>query len=112
VNLTKNPRLREKILERLKELDYTQSFLIKDASERNMDIKPERLSRYLKNKSGGLTEDQLLWVATRLGIFLNINFGNLVVEEGVAKFVIPPYNELEILKKLKLIFPPKIKTDD
>jgi hypothetical protein len=107
VNLTKNKKLREKILERIKELDYSQSFIIKDAEERNMVIKPERLSRYLNNKNGGLTEDQLLWVSTRLGIFININFGNLIVDEGKAMFVIPKYNEIEILKRIRLIFPPK-----
>lgn len=105
MNLTKNTFLKTKIQERLKELEYTQSFLINDASERGMMIKPERLSRYLNSKSGGITEDQLIWVATRLGIFINLNFGKLILEEGKATFIIGRYNEGEVLAKLKLLFP-------
>lgn len=105
MNLTKNTFLKTKIQERLKELEHTQSFLINDASERGMMIKPERLSRYLNGKPGGITEDQLIWVATRLGIFINLNFGKLTLEEGKATFIIGRYNEGEVLAKLKLLFP-------
>lgn len=109
MNLTKNNQLRKLILDRIKELDYSYSFIMKDALERGMDIKPERLSKYVKGKSGGITEEQLLWIATRVGIFINLNFGKPVFEDGKLKYDITPYSELECLVKLKQIFPPKTK---
>jgi hypothetical protein len=110
VNLTKNTFLRTEILKRIKELDYSYSDLIKDAAERGMDIKPERLSKYVKAKSGGITEEQLLWIATRLGIFINLNFGKPVFEGGKLLYKITPYSEIECLRKLQQVFPPKTKT--
>jgi hypothetical protein len=107
MNLTKNNTLREEILKRIKELDCSYAFIINDAKERGMDIAPERLSKYIKSKSGGITEDQLVWVATRLGIFINLNFGKLVFDEGKALFKITPYSELECLQRLNKIFPRK-----
>jgi hypothetical protein len=107
MNLTKNNTLRTEILNRIKELDYTYSYLINDASERGMVIKPERLSKYVKGKSGGITEEQLLWLATRLGIYINLNFGRLINDNGKLTYKIPPYDELEALLTLSKVFPPK-----
>ena len=110
MNLVKHPQLREKILERLKELEFTQSFIVNDASERGMKIASDRLSRYLNNKEGGMiTEDQLIWLATRLGIDVSVNLGILVYEKDKAMWVIPAYSELAALTNLKRKFPPKIK---
>lgn len=112
MNLTKNTTLRTEILKRIKELEYTYSFIIKDAAERGMDIKPERLSKYVKGKSGGITEEQLLWIATRLGIFINVNLGTPVFEDGKLLYKIMPYNELNCLKAINRIFPPKTVKND
>ena len=107
MNLTKNNSLRTEILKRIEELDYKYSFLVEDASERNMTIKPERISKYIKGKSGGITEEQLIWLATRLGIYINLNFGKPVFDKGKITYQITPYNEAEALTKLNQLFPPK-----
>lgn len=112
MNLVKHPLLREKILERLRELEFSQSFIVNDASERGMKIASDRLSRYLNNKEGGMiTEDQLIWLATRLGIDVSVNLGKLVVDGDSANFIIPPYNELSVLNMLKRKFPPRVKNN-
>lgn len=107
MNLVKNTFLRTEILKRFEELDYTQRFIINDASERGMDIKPERLSKYLKGKPGGITEEQLVWLSTRLGIYVNINFGKAVFENGKLMYKVSRYDEAETLKMLNRIFPKK-----
>lgn len=107
MNLTKNNFLRTEILKRIEELDYTYSFIINDASERNMVIKPERLSKYVKGKDGGITEEQLIWIATRLGIYINLNFGKPLFNKGKITYQITPYNEIEAIKRINLLFPLK-----
>ena len=104
MNLVNNERLREEVLGRMEKLDFTASFLCADAAERGMVIKPDRFSKYVKGKKGGLTGEQLLWVSTRLGIYININLGKPVVSEGKLKWVISSYQEQECLNRLKLIF--------
>jgi hypothetical protein len=107
MNLTKNNTLRQAIIDRVKELNMSYAELLKDAAERGMKIAPARMSKYVKNKYGGMTEEQVLWVATRLGIYINLNLGKLTVDSGVPKFKITPYNEQEALKMLNRIFSPK-----
>jgi len=107
MNLTKNNTLRQAIIDRIKELNMSYAELLKDAAERGMKIAPARISKYVKNKYGGMTEEQVLWVATRLGIYINLNLGKLTVDGGVPKFKITPYNEQEALKTLNRIFAPK-----
>ena len=104
MNLVNNERLREEVLTRMEKLDFTAAFLCADAAERGMVIKADRFSKYVKGKKGGLTDEQLLWVATRLGIYININIGKPVLSEGKLKWVISPYQEQECLNRLKLIF--------
>lgn len=104
MNLAHNEFLREKINERIKEVFGKQSALIKDAEERGMILSKSRLSKYLTGQSGGIVEDQILWVATRLGIFVNIGFGEPVLKEGKLKYEISKYNEAECLRRLKKIF--------
>lgn len=104
MNLVNNERLREEVLTRMEKLDFTAAFLCADAAERGMVIKPDRFSKYVKGKKGGLTDEQLLWVATRLGIYINIHFGKPIMREGKLEWVISPYQEQECLNRLKIIF--------
>lgn len=104
MNLSENSFLREKINERLKIVFHTQAGLIKDAEERGMPLYKSRLSKYLGGQKGGLLEDQILWVATRLGIFVNVNFGKPVLKDGKLSYVIPDYDESLCLKEIKKIF--------
>lgn len=104
MNLAQNDKLRENISKRVGEIFETRANLIKDAGERGMPIDATRLSKYFKGKSGGLTDEQVLWVATRVGIEIHLNFGTPVVENGKLKFQIESYDELMVLKRLKKIF--------
>lgn len=105
MNLTKDKQLRELILARMQELDYTQAFIMQDAEERGYSIKPDRLSKYLKGKSGGLTEEGVLWLACRLLIPIQISYGKPVLENGKLYYRIPKYDELEALRLVNKVFP-------
>ena len=107
MKLTDNAALRENILKRLKELDWKDSFLINDAKERGMIIEAARWSKYKKNKSGQITDETLLWIATRLGINISVRIGDPVVKDGKVTCEIGRYNELNILRRLKVVFPKK-----
>jgi len=104
MNLSQNKFLRDTIKERVDKIFIKQSKLIEDCIERGMVIDPTRLSKYFKGKSGGLTDDQILWVATRVGIQVHINFGTPVIDGNKLKYEIKAYNELEALRRLKKIF--------
>ena len=104
MNLVNNDKLRIEVVTRMENLAFTAAFLCADAAERGMAIKPDRFSKYVKGKKGGLTDEQLLWVATRLGIYININLGKPVLSDGRLKWNITPYQEQECLNRLKLIF--------
>lgn len=104
MNLSQNERLRDKIKERVDQIFTKQSKLIEDASERGMTIDATRLSKYFKGKSGGLTDDQVLWVATRVGIQIHINFGTPIISGDKLRYEIEKYDELKALNRLKKIF--------
>lgn len=104
MNLAENDFLRGWIVKRIKEVFGSNNSLIRDAEERKMPLTKSRLSKYLNNREGGLSEDQILWIATRLGIYINIGFGKAVFNKGKLKYEITPYNELESLQRLKKIF--------
>ncbi len=72
---------------------FKQSMVIKDAEERKFKIAPAPLSKYFKGAEvGGLSDLQLIWLGTRYGIDIKLQITS-------TKF-----NELESLKRLKLIF--------
>lgn len=105
MKLVDNEFLRSQILKRLEELDWTDAELLKDIEERGYPIAQSRWSKYKSNSKGQITDDQLLFIATRLGIYVHINFGTPVLEEGKIKFEIKRFNEIEALLRLKKIFP-------
>ena len=90
--------------ERNNPVNGKQKYLIKDANERGMKITSSRLSKYLKGESGGITEEQILWVATRLGVFINVGYGKPVIINGKLSYEITPYSEDECINRLKIIF--------
>jgi hypothetical protein len=104
MNLSQNEFLRNKIEERTKEIFGKHAKLIADAAERGMIIDPTRLSKYFKMKSGGLTDEQVLWIATRVGIQIHMNFGTPIISDNKLKYEILKYDELAALKRLKKIF--------
>lgn len=105
MNLAHNEFLRKEIKKRVEKVFGKPASLIKDANERGMNIDAARISKYFRNKSGGLTEEQILWVATRLGIEIHINFGKPIVKENKVVFELKPYDELESIRRLNKIFP-------
>ena len=92
--------VRNKLHDRLKELyptnlgyGFKNAEVIKDATERSFKIAPEQLSRYFGDKpKNGLSESQIIWLCIRYGITIKLQVDK------------PHFNELEALKKLKLIF--------
>lgn len=104
MNLANDEQLRSIIIGRMKELGYKQSFIINDAEERKFKIDPPRLSKYLKGKKSGMTEEQVLWLACRLNIDIVLGIGRPTIKEGKLTFEVAKYNELEAIKKVKRIF--------
>lgn len=113
MNLVKNKQIKKALQDRWKELDITKmSLVIKDATERSPGIKitNDRMSKWLSDytfngKAAGLTETQIVWLCVRYSIPISLNIGEPSLNDGKLTFVIPPHNELEALKKLKIMFP-------
>lgn len=113
MNLINNKQIKKALQDRWKELDLTKmSAVVKDALERSssMKITNDRMSKWLSDykfngKAAGLTEIQILWLCTRYSIPVSLNIGVPSLDDGKLKFVIPPHNELEALKNLKIMFP-------
>lgn len=111
--IKESSKLRTAIHQRLKELypsnrghGFVNSAVVKDAEERGIKITPETLSRYISgNKDkGSLSEAQIIWLAYRYYIPVQLNIGIAKMVDGKVQFEIPKYNELEALRMLKLIF--------
>ena len=105
--------LKEAIHNRLKELypsnapcGFKQSAVVKDAAERGFVISSSSLSRYIKGDSqnSSLSESQILWLSIRFGIPVRLVVGNPEIKDGMIDYSIPPLNEVNALKLLKLIF--------
>lgn len=109
MNLAADEELRAEITKRIFELGFKQSFLVNDASERGYKLDKHRLSKYLKGK-GGLTEEQVLWLAVRLGIDVVYGIGKPVISGGILSFKVAPYNEEMAIKKLNFVFSKHGKT--
>lgn len=104
MNLAHNEKLRELVNERLKEIFKKQSELIRDAEKRGMTISKSRLSKYLTGSEGPIKEEQVLWIAERLGIQVHLNFGQPTMEKGKLKYEVVPYDEKAALNRLNKIF--------
>lgn len=123
MNLTNDGQLRKMIVDRMGEVFNSpnrtanlkfsgkQGAFIKDAASRGVIISNSRLSKYLNGLKGGITEDQILWVATRLGIFVNVGYGKPVLINGKLSYEVGDYNESECLARLARIFPEPIKVE-
>lgn len=80
--------------------------VIKDAGERGFKITASSLSRYVNGdvNKNSLSENQIIWLAYRYGIPVQLAIGKPVVKDDKVLFEIGPFNETEALKILKLIF--------
>lgn len=104
MKLADNPLVRELIMQRLHELDWKASDLLKDAYERGREISKERYSKWKGKKPGGLNDNDLIWIMERLGIQYNVNFGKPVIRAGKLVYDIGKYDELQALKRVNLLF--------
>ena len=104
MKLVENDFLREQVLKRLAEIHWKDADLIKDANERGVKLEASRWTKYKKNKSGQITDEVLLWICTRIGIDVCVRFGKPVFDGKKITWVIPKFDELEALTKLKQIY--------
>jgi hypothetical protein len=104
MKLADNELLRELILKRLDELDWKDRDLLNDADERHYKIAASRFSKWRNKKKQSLSDTDLLWIMTRLGIQFNINFGKPVVRGGKLLYEVSKYDELKALKALNVMF--------
>jgi hypothetical protein len=104
MNLVNDEQLRGEIVGRMNQLGYKQSFIIKDAEERKFKIDASRLSKYLKGKKSGMTEEQVLWLATRLNIDIVMGIGIPTIKDGKITLQIAKYNEIDAIRKINNMF--------
>lgn len=113
MNIAQHPTIKKELFARWIKLGMKDSDVLRDANERSPEMKIERtrFSRWRNNKiepSGAklwLSDTQVSWLCTRWGIFINLNFGKpSLTVDGRLQWTIPEYDELECLKKLKIIF--------
>jgi len=104
MSLAKNTKLRKEILKRWKELEKRPSDIIRDANERGRKLHAAQMSRYIKGEKGGPCEEDLLWLAWRWGVRVQMTLGKAVIRDGKIVYEIPPYDEQECLQSIKKIF--------
>jgi len=104
MRLVEDENLRKEVLKRLSEMQWRDADLIRDAEERGCKISASCWTKYKKNKSGQITDDVLFWICVRIGINVVLRFGEPVISGNKITWVIPKYDEIEALKRLKLIY--------
>ena len=106
-----SPIIRTKLQERIKLLDLSLTEVSEDANKRGMKISISSLSRYFSNsKTNNLSEENIIFLSYRYGIFVTLHIGTLAINHGKASFHIPDYNEERCLAILNKEFPPHVKT--
>lgn len=111
MNLSENPKLKKLLLSRWTELSLKPAQIMDDAMERapNMHFARSNFSRWKNetlgksgNKSGWFTDVQIIWLCTRWGIDINLNFGKpFLNDKGGLEWKVQPYNELVCIQNLK-----------
>ena len=87
--------IKNKLKERLKELNLSYRLIILDAKKHNISITKSSLSKYLNYDSpveGCLTQTNIIWLCFRYCIDIRV------------KSELKEYNEKRALEKLKLFF--------
>lgn len=107
MNIANNEIIKKELIGRWDKLGLKHSDVIRDAQERSpeMKIDASRFSRWTKGAKLGLSETQVLWLATRWGIIISIDIGEPVLTpDNRIKWIISDYNEAECLRRIKQIF--------
>lgn len=101
--------LKQAILNRIDELGLTGGQIVLDAQKRGIKGVTERSISVWKNHSyskGALNQQQIIWLAYRLGIRVTLKIGEPVFDGKKLKYVVPePFNEEKALKELNEVFP-------
>ena len=97
-----SPELRKAIKDRFAELDITLQAISDDAALYDININIGSLSKYLTNsKVANLTEEVIVWIAFRWGIYVNVIVGNPQIKNDRLNSIIIPYDEDRCLRFLK-----------
>src|SRR6478609_4417439 len=82
------------------------SSIVKDSQERGFNLSSDLLSRYFSDKpqKSTMSETQLIWLAIRYGIPIQLSIGEPEIINESVKYIIPKFNKSESLKKLKAVF--------
>jgi hypothetical protein len=109
--IKESTRLKEELLKRLIELypkgkRFNNAEVIKDAEERSFKLASGAMSRYFSDKpqKNTLSDEQILWLALRYGIPVQLAIGVPVVNGDKVDFIAPRFDELKSLKMLKQVF--------
>ena len=98
--------LRIGLKERFKELKLTLNNVSDDAKKYGININIFSLSKYLtKSDKSNLTEEIVIWLSYRYGIYVNLLIGMPNIIDGKLKMNIIPYNEEQCLKFLNIKYP-------
>jgi len=113
MNIAQNPKVRKLLNDRWKELSLKPSHIMDDAMEREPNMKFSRsvFSRWKHEtlnakgqKVSWLTDNQMIWLCTRWGIEINLNFGTPYINKiGGLAWRVLPYNELDCIKNIKAL---------
>lgn len=104
MRISESEKLRNILFARMAEIELKPADIIKDAEERGIKINASSFSKYKKGLKGGLTDEQVFYLCQRLYVPVHIFFGNPELKGTKITWVIPPYNELEVVKNLNKIF--------
>jgi hypothetical protein len=92
------------LLKRWEELELKNSQIIKDAEERGMILTKSNMTNYRKSDPSigitGLTQKQVLWLALRYFVPVQIQLGVPEIVKGEIQYSIPKFDELQAIKNL------------
>ena len=95
--------IRKYLLQRFDQLELSGRDVVRNAREIGKIINEAALSRYLRhgNVKGTISQEDVLWLATRYCIPVKIGVGAPYFDGKRIKWTLPPYNEKNALKQLK-----------
>ncbi len=105
-----NEKLRKAIIDRIESLGLNQRDVMRDAAEKGYKLPIDMLNRYLTkgDTRGTLREEQIVWLATRYGVYLQLKIGKPVITPpNKLSYEVGEYNEEEALRILNQLFPKK-----
>jgi hypothetical protein len=88
-------RIRKLLIERLSELNKSNSDVVKDARSRGREITNSSFGRFINhgNVKSTLSQEDVVWLCFRYGIEIQLMVGSPKVIDGKITLTIPKYNE-------------------